>query len=353
MRLFYTLLASTFLVLSDVPTEISASTLYSPHQYQSNANNNFAAVNLAKAYGDQREPATSTPVPLNATSSDSVLTTYRGQSTLPVTGYAMYYNPNVMQEVLSNRLRMGHISQCAECVGNVALLRAGDLNRRVWLQWSDGTVEGPFLVADVAAQHHVAQLLARNWVVDVDNRTAVRRKMAGPVMVTVWGSPPASATAPQDAPFAPLYAAPTPSAYPTPSPFPSPFPSPTPVTVLDLATAPAYLVQGGGFPTDTPVPTVTPLPALVNGPVATGSAPQANFPADTPVPTVTPLPALDNGNSVNVPPVLATAAPLQLATQAPMRPANTLPTPDTEIQHAFPPDTPVPTITPLPALNTN
>ncbi len=110
-------------------------------------------------------------------------------SPLPVTGLAMFYNPEVMQEVLSNRLAMGQVSVCNECIGHVALLRAGDLNRRVWLQWADGTVEGPFLVVDVAAPQHIAQLLARNWVVDVDYPTAVRRGIVNPVPVTVLAAP--------------------------------------------------------------------------------------------------------------------------------------------------------------------
>jgi hypothetical protein len=57
------------------------------------------------------------------------------------------------------------------------------------LQWADGTVEGPFLVVDVAAPQHIAQLLARNWVVDVDYPTAVRREIVNPVPVTVLAAP--------------------------------------------------------------------------------------------------------------------------------------------------------------------
>ncbi|MCC6458389.1 MAG: hypothetical protein IT328_25785 [Caldilineaceae bacterium] len=133
------------------------------------------------------------PTPLPKWALDSAqLIAYDLPSSLPVTGLAMFYNPEVMQEVLANRLAMGQLSACSECIGHVALLRAGDLNRHVWLQWADGVVEGPFLVADVAAPHHVAQLLARNWVVDVDYRTAARRGIINPVPVTVWAAPPAS-----------------------------------------------------------------------------------------------------------------------------------------------------------------
>jgi hypothetical protein len=133
------------------------------------------------------------PTPLPKWALDTAqLISYDLPSPLPVTGLAMFYNPEVMQEVLSNRLAMGHVSVCGECIGHVALLRAGDLNRRVWLQWADGVVEGPFLVADVAAPHHIAQLLARNWVVDVDYLTAVRRGITSPMPVTVLAAPPGS-----------------------------------------------------------------------------------------------------------------------------------------------------------------
>jgi hypothetical protein len=114
---------------------------------------------------------------------------YSASSPLPVSGKAMYYNPGIMQAVYSYRLRLGQIQPCGECVGFVALLRSGDLGRRVWLRWADGTVEGPFLVIDVAARHHIKLLLSRGWAVDVDYATALRRGMFGPVPVTILAAP--------------------------------------------------------------------------------------------------------------------------------------------------------------------
>lgn len=102
----------------------------------------------------------------------------------------MYYNPGVMRQVVEYRENMGEIDECSECIGYVALLRAGDLNRKIWIQWGDGAVEGPFLVADVAARHHVDMLIRRGWAVDVDNRTAVRRGLFMPVDVTIYDAPP-------------------------------------------------------------------------------------------------------------------------------------------------------------------
>lgn len=302
------------------------------------------------------EKATPTVMPkATATAADKVMESYQQSSALPVTGFAMYYNPNVMQEVLNNRLAMGHVSACDACIGNVALLRAGDLNRRVWLQWGDGTVEGPFLVADVAAPHHVPQLLARNWVVDVDYRTASRRGMLGPEWVTVLASPPTD-NVPSAEPFAPLYAAPThiPTATPLPvistEPSPTsmpttaviqgglptdvPVPTMTPLPVIVSTAVPTTVVILGGFPTDTPVPTITPLPVIV-----TTSAPTAvvtaSFPTETPTPTITPLPVLTSTYTPTAtPPLVAQESPTMVVTQ-----------------RGFPADTPVPTITPLPAIN--
>lgn len=110
--------------------------------------------------------------------------------TFPRRGRAMYYNPGIMEQVLAFRLQAQHVTTCPECIGFVALLNREDLNRKVWLEWEDGDVEGPFLTIDVAAKHHVPSLLQRNWVVDVDYATALRRGMNRPLPVTVWDRPP-------------------------------------------------------------------------------------------------------------------------------------------------------------------
>lgn len=300
------------------------------------------------------EKATPTAMPKATTAPvDKVMESYRQSSPLPMSGYAMYYNPNVMQEVLNNRLAMGHVSSCNECVGNIALLRAGDLNRRVWLQWSDGTVEGPFLVADVAAPQHVAQLLARNWVVDVDYRTASRRGMVGPEMVTVLASPPAGNVSHSE-PFAPLYAAPT--------PIPTDIPTATPLPVVSVEPSPTPGVVQGGFPPDTPVPTVTPLPVIDETVPPTAVVTQGGFPPDTPVPTVTPLPALSSTYTPTYTPVAlptiaatlpptATVVPTVTPVESPTGTAQESPTHTVVTQGGFPPDTPVPTVTPLPPIN--
>jgi hypothetical protein len=116
---------------------------------------------------------------------------YWEQTPLPVTGYAMYYNPGVMEPVVQYRYRTKEIDVCADCVGHVALLRAGDINRRVWVQLADGSVEGPFQVVDVAARHDIPQLLQRGWAIDVDYETAQRWGLNRPKPVTILSEPPA------------------------------------------------------------------------------------------------------------------------------------------------------------------
>lgn len=111
---------------------------------------------------------------------------YWDTSVLPVQGVAMYYNPGVFDQVLDFRFQNGHISKCEDCIGYVALLRAGDIDRRVWLQRAGEMPEGPFWVVDVAAGKDIPRLLSENWVVDVDHDTAMRWRMAGPIPITVY-----------------------------------------------------------------------------------------------------------------------------------------------------------------------
>lgn len=92
---------------------------------------------------------------------------YWERSPLPQTGLATFYAPGVMEYVADYRQKRGQLPVCTECVGAVALLRAGDIGRKVWLQPTDGEPVGPFLVVDCAHHEDIPLLLARNWVVDV------------------------------------------------------------------------------------------------------------------------------------------------------------------------------------------
>jgi hypothetical protein len=114
---------------------------------------------------------------------------YFEPSPLPIQGLAMYYNPGVMDRVLQRQIGWGHVTECSECIGRVALLREGDMDRRIWLQRPGHAVEGPFWVVDQAAERDVPGLVRRNWAVDVDYETAMRWKMRGPIPIIVLAAP--------------------------------------------------------------------------------------------------------------------------------------------------------------------
>ena len=82
---------------------------------------------------------------------DGLTPGYWEQTPLPQTGLATFYAPGMMEHVLDVRDGYGQMLRCPECVGTVALLRAGDIGRKVWLQPPGGEKIGPFLVIDCAA----------------------------------------------------------------------------------------------------------------------------------------------------------------------------------------------------------
>lgn len=43
--------------------------------------------------------------------------TYASQSPLPVSGQSMYYNPGVMQKVITYRQKLHQIESCEDCIG--------------------------------------------------------------------------------------------------------------------------------------------------------------------------------------------------------------------------------------------
>lgn len=113
----------------------------------------------------------------------------------PDKGKAAFYGAGLMNQVLKNRKSWGQINpanKITDCEGKdpkyagcIALLRAGDIDREVYMKGPTGRVEGPFLVVDVAARQDIACLLERSWVVDVDRETGKRWGMQGLVDVKI------------------------------------------------------------------------------------------------------------------------------------------------------------------------
>ena len=97
---------------------------------------------------------------------------------------ATYMNPGIMQQVIANR-GLSHSD-------GVALNRAGDLGRTVWLMWDSGEIDGPLVVVDCAQEAHFEKRERQGRVVEVSAELARERGVyqVGPVGVTVWFSEP-------------------------------------------------------------------------------------------------------------------------------------------------------------------
>lgn len=90
-------------------------------------------------------------------------------------GEVTYYRPGLMEEVYRNRLDMGHVQPCPNCIGLIALEGRANVGRRAYLTRPGHKPEGPFLVVDTGAFRTPGR------VAEVDYRTARRWGMAGPL----------------------------------------------------------------------------------------------------------------------------------------------------------------------------
>jgi hypothetical protein len=105
-----------------------------------------------------------------------------------IAGRATYYSPGLMEQVAANRG-----ITLAGYAGGVALNRARDLRRAVWIEWAGGPITGPYLVVDCAARGTDYELRERlHLILEVDAQTAQARGFfdVGPVPVTVWFTNP-------------------------------------------------------------------------------------------------------------------------------------------------------------------
>lgn len=185
---------------------------------------------------------------------------YWEQTPLPQTGIATFYASGMMEYVKGYRTARRQLPDCPECVGTVALLRAGDIGRKVWLQPPGGQRVGPFLVIDCARWEDVGPLLDRNWVVDVSYEVGQFWSMDRPMDdVTVLADP-------ADGKAFRLPGAPTPFVVP-----------------------PGEVVLSAPTPTSS-VATVAPTSWPTSLPVALAAASTIEPPAASPTPAVPPPP---------------------------------------------------------------
>jgi hypothetical protein len=236
------------------------------------------------------------------TRADELAPGYWEQSPLPQTGLATYYAPGMMEYVEGYRQTQGQLPACPECVGTVALLRAGDIGRKVWLQQTEGERIGPFLVIDCARRQDVAPLVARGWAVDVSYELGQAWEMNRPLDgVTVLEDPADAGVKPVrlgvPTPFfvpagEVVISAPTATPAFTAAP-PTPWPTRIPAGMATRGPAAEPTLNSAPVPptprlpppltpiVTTPTPEITPTPAL---PVAeTPLAPEPGLPTETPV----------------------------------------------------------------------
>ena len=209
---------------------------------------------------------------------------YWERTPLPEMGLATYYSPGLMDWVLNYRQVHGEVPDCPECVGSVAMLRAGDIGRKVWLQPPGGELAGPFLVVDCAHTDDVAALVERNWVIDVSfdlgQLWGMNRPLDG---VVVWADPAEEAAPPAKIRPTPFYIDPRDVVVSAPTPTAAPA-EPTPTmawpTRRPLPLAPAT-------PEPARQPRFAPGTATITVPTRT---PDPNAPPQTPTPELIPSP---------------------------------------------------------------
>jgi hypothetical protein len=211
------------------------------------------------------------------------------------------------------RQERGQVPDCPECVGSVALLRAGDIGRKVWLQPPEGEMVGPFLVVDCARLADIPPLLARNWVVDVSYDLGQLWRMNRPMEgVTVWPDPGeahfaddrfiGSVRAPTPFYLDPrevVISAPTPASTAMPTSQPEIWPTRLPVA-LGGAAGQRTADQPPIAVSETPSPLPpTPLTPIVTTPTPPGYR-LPPLPTETPQPTPTPTPSSTATDSMSV-----------------------------------------------------
>lgn len=101
-------------------------------------------------------------------------------------GLATYYTPGLMDQVARHRGL-----DLSGTVGGVALMRAGDLGRKVWIRFPGGMWSGPYRVVDCARRDHYAGNLSLGHVVELSRATWLAHDLPEyPVHLTVRFLPP-------------------------------------------------------------------------------------------------------------------------------------------------------------------
>lgn len=89
-------------------------------------------------------------------------------------GKATRYNPGVMDRVVANRVRWKHIDLSKPHAGYIALADRQYIGEQAWIQWPDGRLTGPYLVADCGQGTHQDYLKRIGFAVDLSWELAVK-----------------------------------------------------------------------------------------------------------------------------------------------------------------------------------
>lgn len=96
-------------------------------------------------------------------------------------GYATFYAPGVMEQVIANRVSWGQI-QYVEPWFAIAVLDCHRIGQKAMIEWN-GSMDGPYTIVDCAREADKPELERRRVVVDVSWQIAKRHKMKGPTPV--------------------------------------------------------------------------------------------------------------------------------------------------------------------------
>ncbi len=87
-------------------------------------------------------------------------------ASIVASGSATRYDPHVMDAVVANRVMYGQVDPSLAHKGYLGLLDCEHLGRLVWLE-QGGRIDGPYMVADCAADKDRARLVMLDFAVDL------------------------------------------------------------------------------------------------------------------------------------------------------------------------------------------
>jgi hypothetical protein len=109
------------------------------------------------------------------------------RTSLPASGLIYSdYGPSLVKEVYENRLAWHQVEPCPQCVGEIVMMRKGDLGRLVWVRYGNGKTVGPLLVIDCSNRRHFADNVEKGLVAEISTVLAVEMDVPGEFYGTIY-----------------------------------------------------------------------------------------------------------------------------------------------------------------------